>query len=254
MREITAPDYVSQRLAALPPRATAFTAPTWFGLQRHYRPGRQGRRHLQRRGLVDFRQGQQRSPGQHRNQPGQRRQRRRGNRSAGDHPRPRPDAELAFSGAGTSLLFVHAALWLANDAFDGEGADIIVDDLGYYSEPFFEDGLVALAATDAVAGGAVFVSAAGNFSDGHYSERSRTAATATTISTPPARPTSRSGSSPTAISFSNGTTSSGPRQTITIFSSVRPASSRSSSISRTTFAGGARVSKSRAAMTIPWKY
>ena len=80
-----------------------------------------------------------------------------------------PDAELAFSGAGTSLLFVHAALWLANDAFDGEGADIIVDDLGYYSEPFFEDGLVALAAADAVAGGAVFVSAAGNFSDGHYS-------------------------------------------------------------------------------------
>ena len=63
---------------------------------------------------------------------------------------------------------VQAILWLANDAFEGEGADIIVDDLGFYSEPFFEDGLVALAAADAVAGGAVFVSAAGNQAREHY--------------------------------------------------------------------------------------
>ena len=79
-----------------------------------------------------------------------------------------PSAQLAFSAAGSSLGFVEATLWLANEAFDGEGADIIVDDLGYYSEPFFEDGLVALAVDDAVAGGAVFVSAAGNSANKHY--------------------------------------------------------------------------------------
>ena len=79
-----------------------------------------------------------------------------------------PDARLAFSGAGSSLAFIEAALWLANDAFGGEGADVIVDDLGYYYEPYFEDGHVALAAADAVAGGAVFVSAAGNYAQRHY--------------------------------------------------------------------------------------
>ncbi len=79
-----------------------------------------------------------------------------------------PGAELAFSGAGTSLGMVEAILWLANDAFEGEGADIIVDDLGFYTEPFYEDGAVALAAADAVAGGAVYVSASGNNASKHY--------------------------------------------------------------------------------------
>ena len=79
-----------------------------------------------------------------------------------------PDARLAFSGAGTSLQMVEAILWLANDAFGGEGADVIVDDQGYYLQPYYEDGYVALAAADAVAGGAVFVSAAGNYAQRHY--------------------------------------------------------------------------------------
>ena len=82
-----------------------------------------------------------------------------------------PGAQLAFSGLstdGTSLDMVESILWLANDAFDGEGADIIVDDVGFYAEPYFEDGYVAEAAADAVAGGAVYVSAAGNDADGHY--------------------------------------------------------------------------------------
>ena len=79
-----------------------------------------------------------------------------------------PDARLAFSGAGTSLLFVEATLWLANEAFGGEGADVIVDDLGYYLQPYYEDGYVALAVADTVAGGAVFVSAAGNYAQRHY--------------------------------------------------------------------------------------
>ena len=79
-----------------------------------------------------------------------------------------PDAELAFSGSESSLGMVQAILWLANDAFEGEGADVIVDDLGYYFEPFFEDGIVAQAAADAVASGVVFVSAAGNHAREHY--------------------------------------------------------------------------------------
>ena len=79
-----------------------------------------------------------------------------------------PDARLAFFGPDTSLDMVESILWLANDAFNGEGADIIVDDLGYYHQPYFEDGLVALAAADAVEGGAVFVSAAGNLVEDHY--------------------------------------------------------------------------------------
>ena len=79
-----------------------------------------------------------------------------------------PDAELAFSGGNSSLRFVEAVLWLANDAFDGEGADIIVDDLGHYLEPYYEDGVVAQAVADAVAGGAVYVSSAGNNANKHY--------------------------------------------------------------------------------------
>ena len=43
-----------------------------------------------------------------------------------------PDAELAFSGTESSLGMAHAILWLANDAFEGEGAYVIVDDIGYF--------------------------------------------------------------------------------------------------------------------------
>ncbi len=79
-----------------------------------------------------------------------------------------PGADLAFSGYGSSLRMAGAILWLANDAFDGEGADVIVDDIGFYYEPFFEDGLVAQAAADAVDGGTVYVSSAGNWAERHY--------------------------------------------------------------------------------------
>ena len=79
-----------------------------------------------------------------------------------------PEAELAFSGSESSLGMAHAILWLANGAFEGEGADVIVDDLGYFFQPFFEDGIIAQAAADAVAGGAVFASAAGNYAQEHY--------------------------------------------------------------------------------------
>ena len=40
-----------------------------------------------------------------------------------------PNAKLAFSSATSSLVMAEAILWLANNAFNGEGVDIIVDDL-----------------------------------------------------------------------------------------------------------------------------
>ena len=79
-----------------------------------------------------------------------------------------PDARLAFAGPNTSVEMARAILWLANDAFDGEGADVVVDDLAFLFEPYFEDGIVAQAAADALAGGAVYVSSAGNWANQHY--------------------------------------------------------------------------------------
>ena len=79
-----------------------------------------------------------------------------------------PDAQLAFSGSYTSLGMAQAILWLANDAFGGEGADIIVDDISHLFQPYFEDGIVARAAADAVAGGTIYVAAAGNAAEEHY--------------------------------------------------------------------------------------
>ncbi len=78
-----------------------------------------------------------------------------------------PDATLAFSSATSGLVMAEAILWLANNAFNGEGVDIIVDDLNI-KDAFFEDGPVAQAAQDAVDGGVVFVSAAGNDARRHY--------------------------------------------------------------------------------------
>src|SRR5262249_44111761 len=68
-----------------------------------------------------------------------------------------PGARLLFAGAGTSLEFVDAVHCLM-----AAGARVVVDDLGFYDEPYFEDGPVALAVRDAVAAGVVWVSAAGN--------------------------------------------------------------------------------------------
>ena len=90
-----------------------------------------------------------------------------------------PEASLAFSGGSdglpTSLEMVRAIDWLANDAFSGDGADIIVDDLGFYGQPFFEDGPVALKVREVVSDGTVYLSSAGNTANvdgnqgrGHY--------------------------------------------------------------------------------------
>ena len=79
-----------------------------------------------------------------------------------------PGARLAFSGPVTSVEMVESIEYLATDAFGGSGSDVIVDDLGFLAEPYFADGMVARAAQEAVDGGAVFISSAGNDGRNHY--------------------------------------------------------------------------------------
>lgn len=74
-----------------------------------------------------------------------------------------PGADLAFHTGNSTLKFIEAIEFFSNN-----GVDIIVDDIGYLTEPFFQDGSVAQAAADAVKQGMVFVSAAGNDQDRHY--------------------------------------------------------------------------------------
>lgn len=74
-----------------------------------------------------------------------------------------PGATLAVASAGTSLEFIQRVNQLANTFM----ADIIVDDLGFYGEPYFQDGDIAKAVA-AVAGRVLYISSAGNSADGHY--------------------------------------------------------------------------------------
>src|SRR3989337_4430345 len=62
-----------------------------------------------------------------------------------------PGAELAFSeGFSSSLAFIDSIDFLVKDA-----VDIIVDDIGFLNEPYFQDGMVAKAVEDAIAKGVV---------------------------------------------------------------------------------------------------
>src|SRR6266850_277904 len=74
-----------------------------------------------------------------------------------------PGATLTFSSAATAFDFVDSVNCLAN-----AGAKVIVDDLGFYDEPFFEDGRVARAVRAAVQRGVSYHSAAGNDAQSHY--------------------------------------------------------------------------------------
>ena len=76
-----------------------------------------------------------------------------------------PGATLLFSSGITgSQSFIDSIACLR-----AAGARVIVDDLGFYDEPFFADGPIAQAVRAAVQGGVSFHSAAGNDADGHYS-------------------------------------------------------------------------------------
>ncbi len=80
-----------------------------------------------------------------------------------------PDADLAFHTAFLGQAsFAQGILNLAE-----AGADIIVDDIIYLAEPFFQDGLVAQAVDQVVANGVAYFSAAGNNGDTAYESEFR---------------------------------------------------------------------------------
>jgi hypothetical protein len=85
---------------------------------------------------------------------------------------------------GANLLF-HGFLGEGNSPFELErasvqvfadgiqvkaaaGADIIVDDVGFFTEPFFQDGIIAQAINEVVAQGVLYFSAAGNSGRNSY--------------------------------------------------------------------------------------
>ncbi len=73
-----------------------------------------------------------------------------------------PGADLAFHTAGGGRAnFANGILALRNVA----GADVIVDDIIYFAEPIFQDGIIAQAVDQVVADGAVYLSSAGNNGD-----------------------------------------------------------------------------------------
>ena len=75
-----------------------------------------------------------------------------------------PGADLLFrTGFPTSLDFIAAVRELT-----AAGAQVIVDDIGFFNEPVFEEGPVAQAVRQAIQQGVVFVSAAGNDAQRHY--------------------------------------------------------------------------------------
>jgi hypothetical protein len=75
-----------------------------------------------------------------------------------------PHAHLAFATAySTELEFAHNIELLARPVSEGgAGADVIVDDVGYFAEPFFQDGPVAMAVKKVTEEGVTYLSAAGN--------------------------------------------------------------------------------------------
>lgn len=77
-----------------------------------------------------------------------------------------PGAELAFSeGFSTSMAFIKSIDFLINTA----KVNVIVTDIEFLDEPYFEDGMIAQEAETAVlSNGVVFISAAGNDAGEHY--------------------------------------------------------------------------------------
>ena len=70
---------------------------------------------------------------------------------------------LLLQQAGGELIFAENILALAH-----EGADIIVDDIFYKNEPFFQDGVIAQAVDEVFDNGVAYFSSAGNRSDRAY--------------------------------------------------------------------------------------
>ena len=80
-----------------------------------------------------------------------------------------PRSELLFaSGLGGQQAFADNIRDLADDTDGDGGVDIIVDDLIYFDEPMFSDGVVARAIQEVVDDGVIYVSAAGNNAANSY--------------------------------------------------------------------------------------
>ncbi len=81
-----------------------------------------------------------------------------------------PGASLAFATAGTDQsTFANNILALRN-----AGAKVIIDDIAFFDEPMFEDGIISQAVDNVVATGSVYLSAAGNEANQSYESAFRT--------------------------------------------------------------------------------
>jgi len=93
-------------------------------------------------------------------------------------------AEIVHDVAPAASLKFHAAfnagqpgLAAAVTNLRNAGSDIIVDDVSFLTEPFFQDGVIAQAVDNAVADGAVYFSSAGNAARQSYESEFRPGAT-----------------------------------------------------------------------------
>ena len=76
-----------------------------------------------------------------------------------------PGAGLAFHTAAEGQVGFANGIRALQQA----GSQVIVDDIVYFAEPFFQDGIVAQAVTDVVNNhGATYFSSTGNFADSGY--------------------------------------------------------------------------------------
>lgn len=80
-----------------------------------------------------------------------------------------PDAKLCFATAFTGEVQFAANILKLADPKGKCKADVIDDDVGYSQEPFFSDGVVALAVDQVKADGVAYFSSAGNDNSGNYS-------------------------------------------------------------------------------------
>lgn len=74
-----------------------------------------------------------------------------------------PGASLAFWGPESPGEFIQGVQQLAS-----VGSRVIVDDLGFVDQPFFEEGPITQVVNQVVSQGVVYVTAAGNDADQHY--------------------------------------------------------------------------------------
>jgi hypothetical protein len=77
-----------------------------------------------------------------------------------------PDAQLLFHAAGNSETTMAQAI----RALRAAGAQIIVDDVGFRSEPIYQDGAIAQAIDEVTAAGVTYFSAAGNLGNRGYEQ------------------------------------------------------------------------------------